>query len=409
MTFIKHPASVCSHKGLLYIDRANKKIERTMTRENAKFVQSKIFKDGVSSGFWPSARLKKANDFMEKMDTLSMWEVDYVEHPIMWSEMTNEQILDAYLFLCDVLEYLNGFGYTMSSHLWNVVLSQGKFKLIDVGDFYPYDRDMQAHTLKLCLEKKEHEVESYVPGQWLNNPEAVIRAIETHTHINQVREALQKSGTKQNDEHTTWDRYVPEFLKFEDVLTSAKNEKDAPVYEWVKECKPETLTDLGCNTGKHSLLASKLGIKVVGLDYAANTVDEATRNATRMGLSCSFAHVNLLSPIRVGSYDPAEKRLWSEMVIAPALVHHLFMACNDINLAVDTIVKYSSKYVAIETIPHTDKHINKDIKNWFDEGDIVKRLEEHGYSSIHVRPSFPTGRKWIFAESPVTRDLFNKS
>lgn len=389
MGFEQHPASICTHKGTLYIDRSNKKIKRTMTDFNAEFVETEVFKTGAAIGFWP--KVTRSCD--------KFFDVEYVEHPIMWSDMTNKQILGAYLRLCDMLEYLNEYGYTIDSHLWNVVLSNSVYKLIDVGDFCKFDRNVQATTLKLCLQKHEHDDKSYKLGSWTKTPQKIIEAIDKHQSIDEVRQALKESGFVGNTPDPTWDRYAPAYNSFTNLSLSHDNPKDNPLRRWINSIKPETLTDLGCNTGKHTLSTAKeLRIKCVGIDYAANTIDEAVENARSMGLACGFAKVDLLNPATVGLYDPPAKRLWSEMVIAPALVHHLFRACKDIKLAVDTIAAYGSKYAAIEFIPCTDVHINCNIQDWFSLDDIKRKLWNRGFTSIKVEPSFPKGRKWIFAE-----------
>ena len=389
MDFKPHPASICTHKGTLYIDRLNKKIKRTMTDFNAEFVETEVFKTGAAIGFWP--KVTRSCD--------KFFDVEYVEHPIMWSDMTNKQILGAYLRLCDILEYLNEHGYTMDSHLWNVVLSNSVYKLIDVGDFCKFDRNTQARTLKLCLQKHEHDDKSYKVGSWTKTPQKIIEAIDNHKSIDEVRQALKDSGFVGNIADPTWDRYAPVYRNDVDLSMSHENPKDGPVRRWIESIKPETLTDLGCNTGKHTLSTAKnLGIKCVGIDYAANTIDEAVEQARYMGLACGFAKVDLLNPATVGLYDPPEKRLWSEMVIAPALIHHLFGACKNINLAVDTIAAYGSKYVAVEFIPHTDVHINCNIEDWFSLEQIKQRLWNRGFTSIRVESSSPKGRMWIFAE-----------
>jgi len=181
------------------------------------------------------------------------------------------------------------------------------------------------------------------------------------------------------------------------MWNKSQNKKDMTVFNYMKEKMPSTVTDLGCNTGKQALFAASMGIKSIGLDYAANTIDMATENAKVMGLSCSFGCVDLLNPLVYREYDPPKLKFKSEMVIASALLHHLYMACGDINKSIDTILDYGTKYAAIEFIPHSDVHI-RSRKTWHSFEQVKNRLDYHNFKITEVKDSEPIGRKWILAE-----------
>ncbi len=76
------------------------------------------------------------------------------------------------------------------------------------------------------------------------------------------------------------------------------------------------------------------------------------------------------------------------MVIAPAILHHLFggiaapenqLFAGNIKKCIDTICGYATNYLAIEVIPHTDASVNKPIEQWFSMEDVKKNIESNGF------------------------------
>ena len=96
MTFERHPASTVDNAGILWIDREQKRIQRTMRLMSEKFVTSKAFKD-MEGILWPK---------VERIE--NKWEVEYLEYPMQVMSMTNKQILEAHLLithcLCDLID-----------------------------------------------------------------------------------------------------------------------------------------------------------------------------------------------------------------------------------------------------------------------------------------------------------------
>ncbi|OBK74321.1 class I SAM-dependent methyltransferase [Mycobacterium sp. 1274761.0] len=49
-----------------------------------------------------------------------------------------------------------------------------------------------------------------------------------------------------------------------------------------------TVLDAGCGTGEHTILLTSLGYDVLGIDFAAEAVEQARRNATARGIDARF-------------------------------------------------------------------------------------------------------------------------
>ena len=395
MAFERHPLSVCKHRGLVYIDRENNKITRTTTLHNAKVLDSEMFKNKQGI-LWPG---------VEKV-AQKQYNVEYLYHPIYFAEMTNKQLGDCFEFWCNLLKYVcKNSDQTLMSHQWNVVASAGQYYLIDLGDFVTQS-DTKNFTRNSIITWWKRHATPRQPHTWLNNDQEVRNAaLEVGVNGDGLDELIEicRDNIKK-DVSNKWDRYTGAFNSIDEMINKSQNLKDKTVHDWVKEVMPETLTDLGCNSGKQALMAANLGIRSVGIDYAAGSINTATQNAKKMNLKCSFAYIDLLNPSILQShkvkqfYELPNVRLKSEMAVASALIHHLFMACHCIKLSIETILKYSTKYAAIEFIPHTDRHIRRNVNAWFTIEQIEEQLNNHGYKITSIEDSTPTGRKWIFSE-----------
>lgn len=100
------------------------------------------------------------------------------------------------------------------------------------------------------------------------------------------------------------------------------------VEEILKRERPATVLDVGCNTGKFSLLAARHGSKVISVDADPGCIESLFHVANENNLSITPLIVDILSPTpSLGQFTdqfPAfSKRAKSKMVFALALMHHL--------------------------------------------------------------------------------------
>ena len=132
----RHTSSLAELRGKLFVNKEQRMCVRTSTEENSQILDSTIY-ELRQNVFWPEIKKIEAG----------LYEIEYIDHVVYWTEMTNKQIKQCMLFLCDVLEYLSSFGWTLQTHLWNVVLRNGKPFLLDIGDFNIYDPVLQRDSL----------------------------------------------------------------------------------------------------------------------------------------------------------------------------------------------------------------------------------------------------------------------
>ncbi len=391
----RHTSSLAELRGKLFVNKEQRMCVRTSTEENSQVLDSTIY-ELRQNVFWPE---------IKKIET-GLYEIEYIDHVVYWTEMTNKQIKQCMLFLCDVLEYLNSFGWTLQTHLWNVVLRNGKPFLLDIGDFNIYDPVLQRDSLVSML-RQEASPHAPIPmSDWLVDGESVLSEIlsidlrlDGTKYIKKAKNILASSQTVQQKNY--WDNYnKTHYTCRKEILESVDNAKDGPVCDYVKKHAPKTLTDVGCNSGKHSFYAAIQGVNCIGFDYAAKTIDDANSVAASLDLSCSFSYVDIFKSRNSSeNRESIQERYRSEMVIAPAILHHIFdQSGKDIKKCVELICGFSTKYAAIEFIPHTDESRNRSVADWFTLDQVVSSLEDLGFHIQEIADSYPSGRQWIFAK-----------
>lgn len=73
-----------------------------------------------------------------------------------------------------------------------------------------------------------------------------------------------------------------------------------------------TVLDVGCGTGEHTILLTRLGYDVLGVDYAATAVEQARANAADKGVDARFEVADAMNLGSDEAYDT---------IVDSALVH----------------------------------------------------------------------------------------
>jgi hypothetical protein len=122
---------------------------------------------------------------------------------------------------------------------------------------------------------------------------------------------------------TTWVNYYQEINRDIDV------DKKVQIIDGIlKHVRPATVLDVGCNTGKFSILAARNGAKVISADADVGCIESLFHVADENSLPITPLVVDILSPTpafgQFASQFPAfSDRARSQMVFALALMHHL--------------------------------------------------------------------------------------
>jgi SAM-dependent methyltransferase len=205
--------------------------------------------------------------------------------------------------------------------------------------------------------------------------------------------------------------------------------KQRIIYEMIKRLQPQTVLDIGSNTGWFSVLAAKLGCQVVAIDTDEACMDSLFGRAKRGALSVLPLVMDITNPTRdipplayegepshslIGGEFPlilsAHKRLKCDMVLALAIVHHLALGEG---LRFQEIVKilsaFTNKYLLIEFVARNDPLIlaeptffpafNADQYrfDWYTLDNFVQELSLC-FRQIEIKGSHPESRVILICE-----------
>ena len=75
------------------------------------------------------------------------------------------------------------------------------------------------------------------------------------------------------------------------------------------------------------------------------------------------------------------------MLIAPAIIHHLFNQCKLTDKIIEVFNQFAEKYMIIEQIPDT-----------VNENSLKLSLQKYNWKVIEELPSCPHPRKWLMCK-----------
>lgn len=188
-----------------------------------------------------------------------------------------------------------------------------------------FPRNLKLVTLPTLLGRSRGASQGkiYVAPR-LASPE---RALFTVEHLlGRARGNLRSVAPKPCDD-STWSSYMQTDLIYTQELFDTKKTLIRDVLE---TRKPQTVLDIGCNTGEFSLLSARAGAKVVGIDYDAACVGKLFTMARKENLPILSLVGDVGRPApSVGWFnsehrsflDRAEQRF--DLVLMLALLHHL--------------------------------------------------------------------------------------
>lgn len=180
---------------------------------------------------------------------------------------------------------------------------------------------------------------------------------------------------KMND--SFWSNYVPESDSY---TKEAFAQKQKIIREFLKQIKPQTVWDLGSNSGLFSRLAGDLGAEVVSFDIDPLSVEK--------NFYLSKGKNNIL-PLVVDWTNPSPSLGWADkervsildrgpvnLIMALALIHHLVIGSNIPQEKVAELFSKISKYLIIEFVPKDDPQVKELLSL---REDIFKDYDNEGF------------------------------
>lgn len=216
--------------------------------------------------------------------------------------------------------------------------------------------------------------------------------------------------------------------KFDLSDQSCWQDKQKAVAKIIDSEKPDTMLDIGANTGWFSILAARQGIKVIATDVDESSIDTlylyskqnhlqiltlliSFNNMTRQifGMDCNDPEYSDRNFKAAPLYLPATERLKSDIVLCLGLLHHLVLGeGNRICNIFKVLSELTRKTLIIEYVDLDDELI-------VNEPSFFKRLSDYKRDTYNIRVFIDQGKRYFtsvetVASHPNTRTilLFNK-
>ena len=207
-----------------------------------------------------------------------------------------------------------------------------------------------------------------------------------------------------------WNGYYKNDIESAEYL----EDKETTIRKWLEITKPISVIDLGANTGKFSFIAAEYAERVVALEADDNCVDTIEKQILANNINNIVAIVgNLNEPSpNLGLLNSETKNIYeranSEMVLALALIHHLFFTNKiSINQIGEILNKFSSKYLIVEFIEITDKRVQELIVNNhtnqedYTETNFIESLAKY-FKILEIKKLQNSNRSLLFMEKPLS-------
>lgn len=182
-------------------------------------------------------------------------------------------------------------------------------------------------TLPAWLSRRQGRAPSRGLKVWKDRDESMGRAI-TSRLLKGLCQRLQHWAPPPPSA-TLWSRYDQ---AGESYTPGALQAKEAFIHQALVTCRPKAVLDLGCNTGRYSLLAAAAGARVVAVDGDPACIDQLWHQSRGQALDIQPLVMDLGRPSPALGWENGEEASFLErtagrfdMVFALALVHHLLV------------------------------------------------------------------------------------
>ena len=275
-------------------------------------------------------------------------------------------------------------------------------------------REVFDHSL---LHRIQYEIEERMLRFSLNE-----RGVRKSRFFTRVRHSVaRRNAALKGSAYSSY--YEDKNEAFAATPSAAWTNKQQGVHRALTTMRPATVLDLGSNTGWFSMLAAKLGSRVVAVDLDEASIDRLFADARRENADILPLVANLVRPLpplaakvfpdepslsRIGDGAPVVsvpgERLRCEMVMALAIVHHLALGQSH---PFDDIARIlgglATKYLCVEFVDLNDQMITSDRGffpaynalpesfTWYSKENFVSALRFQ-FDRIEEIPSHPETR-----------------
>ena len=401
----KHEACFATQYGWVDIDNINNKaINCVKEKLHDDIFNSNFYKDKEGI-FWP--KIQKVNNYTSKYgNALSYYETEYMYHILRYPLFTPSQFKESLLFLCDVCNYCKDNGYWLRTHLWNITYVRGKPYLIDIRDFELLGN--QSWVI-IFINHFKNELDGHCPihaKYFVNNYQYIVdKLTKCDNNLKSIKNILNEIEEKNiiNKQWTNYHGSRTNFLYEANIFTEKIYQqiktygggaeditKSSNLFNMIENIECKTIIELGCNNGLYAFGCSKFA-PTIGIDYDIQSIHNANEINKKLNTNTQFAYVDILNENKNnlkygknGSYNNIYGLFKSELLIAPAVIHHLYNSCKSLEKIIRIFNNFATKYMIIEIIPET---INKE--------EFINIIEKYNWKLITSLPSSPSPREWL--------------
>ena len=155
-----------------------------------------------------------------------------------------------------------------------------------------------------------------------------------------------------------------DWLKYEDTHSysdTASLEKDRYVGDLLERLRPRSVLDIGCNTGRYSLIAAERGARVFALDSDMESLNRLYVRAKDTAASVLPLRVDITNPSPAIGWNNSERASFLERVgrvdcvLALAILHHLMVAGGiPLGEIVGLLHRLTRRHVIVELVGPSD-------------------------------------------------------
>jgi len=407
----KHDACIANQYGWVEIDNNTFKCINCVTKKlHLQILNSQFYKNKEGK-YWPKVEQNKnyKSNYINNKNIIAYFSTEFIHNILRYPEFTSLQFKEALVFLCYICEYCQKEGYFLRTHLWNITFVKGKPYLIDIRDFEILNNQDWRNIFTGHFRKVLDNHCPISPSKFIENYDYIYNKLIICPNDLQKIKKIINEIIPLNTNDGQWTNYHGERCNFlntsiqlNDKLYkqikyfkggSGDETKSVNLFTLIEKIKPKKVIEVGCNNGLYTFGFSTI-CPSIGIDYDINAINIANNLNNKFRSNCTFLHCNLLDEMGLkrsfgknGAYGGIIQRFKSEMLIAPAIIHHLFNQCKSTDKIIEIFNKFAEKYMLIEQIPNT-----------VDEKSLLLSLEKYNWEVIEELPSCPNPRKWLLCE-----------
>ncbi len=406
-----HPQSLADWRGRLF--ESNGDLFRGIPRDYSSFYSAVLSAPNIdrlfSLGLVGTERADVA--LSEYPLVLKHQRVDFVTY---WPEWPSLMLRDAALLVCDLNIELIRQGYgILDCHPWNVLFDFGRPVFVDFAAVVPLDdswldemagRLRNYYILPLTLITMGHPwfarsirrapdvldpIDYFLKRaqlRWFPWWYFRLRRLARKrplTFFEKLKTSLEKMplptpGSRQSDLHEPSSKSTHQDFEQNGI-------KARTVQSLLEQLKPKTLLDVGCGTGSYSILAERMGAKVIAIDCDESCLNRLYRQAGSEGLSILPLLLDFLVPTpphgRKCEFPSAPERLKCECSLLLGLIHH-FVFDEDVSFEriAQLLSRYTSKHAIVEFVPPEDGYVAARMSSryeWYRMENLINAMRAH--------------------------------